>query len=89
VRLARLLKPLHEQLQREAAASDVLHADETGWHVAGKTWWLWCFTNARVVYYVIARIRGLDPAETLYSLIKSHLATGSMLPLPAPVTSVG
>lgn len=57
-RLARLLKPLHEQLRREAAASDVLHADETGWRVAGKTWWLWCFTNSRVVYYAISKSRG-------------------------------
>lgn len=57
-RLARLLKPLHEQLRREAAASDVLHADETGWRVAGKTWWLWCFTNARIAYYTIAKSRG-------------------------------
>lgn len=57
-RLARLLKPLHEELRREAAASSVLHADETGWRVAGKTWWLWCFTNARVVYYTIAKSRG-------------------------------
>jgi transposase len=57
-RLARLLKPLHEQLRREAAASDVLHADETGWRVAGKTWWLWCFTNSRIVYYTIANSRG-------------------------------
>ncbi len=57
-RLARLLKPLHEELRREAAASDVLHADETGWRVAGKTWWLWCFTNTRIVYYTIAKGRG-------------------------------
>jgi transposase len=57
-RLARLLNPLHDELRREAAASGVLHADETGWRVAGKTWWLWCFTNTRIVYYTIARGRG-------------------------------
>lgn len=57
-RLARLLKPLHEQLRSEASGSDTLHADETGWRVAGKTWWLWCFTNAHVVYYTIAKSRG-------------------------------
>jgi transposase len=70
-RLARLLKPLHEQLRREAAAGNVLHADETGWRVAGKTWWLWCFTNARIVYYTIAKSRGspvvADVLGKLYS----------------------
>ena len=57
-RLAHLLKPLHEQLRREASESDVLHADETGWRVVGKTWWLWCFTNSNIVYYTIAKGRG-------------------------------
>lgn len=73
-RLARLLKPLHEQLRREAAASDVLHADETGWRVAGKTWWLWCFTNARIVYYTIAKSRGSPVvAEVLGKLFNGTL----------------
>lgn len=57
-RLAQLLKPLYEQLGREARQSAVLHADETGWRVAGRTWWLWCFTNAHLAYFTIARSRG-------------------------------
>ena len=73
-RLARLLKPLHEELRREAASSDVLHADETGWRVAGKTWWLWCFTNARIVYYTIAKSRGSPVvAEVLGKLFNGTL----------------
>ena len=73
-RLARLLKPLHEQLRREAAASDVLHADETGWRVAGKSWWLWRFTNAHVVYYTIAKSRGSPVvAEVLGTLFNGTL----------------
>jgi len=73
-RLARLLKPLYEELRREAASSDVLHADETGWRVAGKTWWLWCFTNARIVYYTIAKSRGSPVvAEVLGKLFNGTL----------------
>lgn len=73
-RLARLLKPLHEQLRREACESDVLHADETGWRVAGKTWWLWCFTNSRIVYYTIAKGRGSPVvAEVLGKLFNGTL----------------
>jgi transposase len=35
-----------------------LFADETGWRVKGKTWWLWCFTTGELTYYMIDRCRG-------------------------------
>lgn len=57
-RLAVWLKPLYDALADEAKGSPVLHADETGWRVVGKTWWLWCFTSPTLVYYTIARSRG-------------------------------
>lgn len=57
-RLRDVLFPWHEQIRREALTSAVLHADETGWRVAGKTHWLWCFGNPRLTYYLIDRSRG-------------------------------
>jgi hypothetical protein len=36
----------------------VLHVDETGWRVAGKTVWLWCFATNDAVYFMIDRARG-------------------------------
>ena len=57
-RLALLLKPVYDSIGKEARGSAVLHADETGWRVNGKTNWLWCFTNKRVVYFIIDRSRG-------------------------------
>jgi len=57
-RLAELLYPWYEQIQREALDSAVLHADETGWRVNGKTHWLWCFTTPELTYYLIDRSRG-------------------------------
>jgi hypothetical protein len=57
-RLALLLLAWYEQLQQEALASAVLHADETGWRVNGETHWLWCFTKDRVSFYQIDRSRG-------------------------------
>jgi len=57
-RLQEVLYPWYEQLQREALASAVLHADETGWRVKGKTWWLWCFSSTDLTYYLINRCRG-------------------------------
>ena len=56
--LANRLRPLYDELGQKARDSAVLCADETGWRVSGKTWWLWCFTDARLAYYVIRHSRG-------------------------------
>lgn len=60
-RLQEVLYPWYEQIQREALKSAVLHGDETSWRVRGKTWWLWCFANTDLTYYMIHRGRG-EPA---------------------------
>jgi len=57
-RLAQLLQGWYEQIQAEALKSAVLHGDETGWRVNGKTHWLWCFSAADLAYYMIDRCRG-------------------------------
>jgi transposase len=60
-RLQEIVYPWYQQIQTEALASAVLHADETSWRVAGKTHWLWCFANDDLTYYLIDRSRG-EPA---------------------------
>ena len=55
--LALVLKPWYDAIGEIAKASAVLHADETGWRVNGKTYWLWCFSNQYVTYYIIDRSR--------------------------------
>ena len=57
-RLSELLYAWYEQIQREALNSAVLHGDETGWRVNGKTHWLWCFSGGDLTYYMIDRSRG-------------------------------
>ncbi len=57
-RLQTILFAWYEEIQREALKSAVLHADETGWRVDGKTHWLWCFTTQDLTYYMIDRSRG-------------------------------
>lgn len=56
-RLAEALMPFHDAVWEEVRRSGVLHADETGWRVMGKTWWLWCFAAKGAVLYVIDRTR--------------------------------
>jgi transposase len=57
-RLADALDPLHAAIWDDIRAAGVLHADETGWRVDGKTGWLWCFATRQAVLYVIDRTRG-------------------------------
>lgn len=57
-RLRDILFAWHLEIQTQALQSAVLHADETGWRVNGKTHWLWCFTSTDVTYYLIDRSRG-------------------------------
>lgn len=65
-RLAGVLTPWYEQIHRDCLNSAVLHADETGWRVAGKTWWLWCFTAADATYYTIDVSRGHDALHEFF-----------------------
>ena len=57
-RLARVLGPWYEQSHRHCLDAGVLHADETGWRVEGRTWWLWCFTCSDATYYLLDESRG-------------------------------
>jgi len=57
-RLAEILSPWYEQIRQEALNSAVLHGDESGWRVNGKTHWLWCFANSVLSYFMIDRSRG-------------------------------
>jgi transposase len=57
-RLREVLMAWYLEIQAQALDSAVLHADETGWRVDGKTYWLWCFTTPDLTYYMIDRSRG-------------------------------
>ncbi len=65
-RLAVILEPWYEQIAEGARGSVVLHADETGWRVNGRTYWLWCFANPDLCYYMIDRSRGSPALEKFF-----------------------
>lgn len=62
-RLAEILEPWYEGIAEEARDGAVLHADETGWRVSGRTHWLWCFTTPDLTYYAIEASRGSVVAQ--------------------------
>ena len=65
--LAIRLEPWYKALMNELLMSAVLHGDESGWRVNGKTHWLWCFANQDITFYMIHASRG-DPA--LFEFLK-------------------
>jgi transposase len=68
-RLAEVLNAWYEQIGEQAKKSAHLHADETGWRVNGSTYWLWCFANARVCYYMIDRCRGSPALQKFFTAV--------------------
>jgi transposase len=66
-RLQELLFEWYEQIHSEAMSSAVLHCDETGWRVDGKTNWLWCFTNPDSTFYMIDRSRGSPALQKFFT----------------------
>jgi transposase len=62
-RLADILEPWYELIAEEARDGAVLHADETGWRVSGRTHWLWCFATPDLTYYAIEASRGSVVAQ--------------------------
>jgi transposase len=65
-RLRELLLVWYLEIQAQALDSAVLHADETGWRVNGKTHWLWCFTTEELTYYIIDRSRGSPALKKVF-----------------------
>lgn len=68
-RLRDILLAWYEQIQEQALNSAVLHADETGWRVDGKTHWLWCFTNRDSTYYLIDRRRSAATVKKFFTRV--------------------
>lgn len=66
-RLAEVLVPWYEQIGLDVKAAAVLHADETGWRMNGRTWWLWCFANPTTCYYLLDPSRGSPALEKFFA----------------------
>ena len=66
-RLREILFAWYLEIQAQALDSAVLHADETGWRVNGKTHWLWCFTSTDVTFYLIDRSRGSPALKRFFT----------------------
>ncbi len=65
IRLSNILQPVYEEILSNVKQGAEIWADETGWRVNGKLWWLWIFANKRSAYYWPDGSRGGQVVERI------------------------
>lgn len=65
IRLAGIMAVVYDEILRDVKGGNIIFADETGWRVKGKLWWLWIFANKRAAYYWPDRLRGSVVVERI------------------------
>ncbi len=60
IRISAIMNDVYEEILQDIQIGTTLFADETGWRVRGKNWWLWVFGTERSAYYTIDKTRGSD-----------------------------
>ncbi len=54
------MKAVYDEILEDIKVSAISYADETGWRVQGKNWWMWVFGTQHSAYYTIDKSRGKD-----------------------------
>jgi transposase len=60
IRVSRIFDEVYKEILEDVQRASILFADETGWRVKGKLWWLWVFGTSRSAYFSIDKSRGGD-----------------------------
>jgi transposase len=58
IRVAAILQEVYAEILRDVNIGVTLFADETGWRVRGKGWWLWVFGTEDAAYFTVDKSRG-------------------------------
>lgn len=58
IRVAAIMKEVHAEILKDIKQGAILHADETGWRVRGRNWWLWVFGTPDTAYFTVDKTRG-------------------------------
>jgi transposase len=73
IRLSLIMQPIYEDILNEVKGGRIIFADETGWRVKGKLWWLWIFANERAAYYWPDPLRSSIVVEKILGTVFSGL----------------
>jgi len=69
IRLSTILQPVYDEILEDLRQGAKIWADETGWRVKGKLWWLWIFANERSAYYWADKTRGSPVVEQILGVV--------------------
>jgi len=58
IRVSKIMKAVYDEILGDINNAVTLHADETGWRVRGKNWWLWVFGTQDSAYFTVDKSRG-------------------------------
>ena len=56
--VSKIMKATYDEILGDINNAVTLHADETGWRVRGKNWWLWVFGTQESAYFTVDKSRG-------------------------------
>ena len=51
-------EPIYKGIEASLPTQPLLHLDETGWHMDGNPWQMWCFCNRSLAYFHLDPSRG-------------------------------
>ena len=57
IRVSMIMEDVYNEILGDIKNAVTLHADETGWRVKGKNWWLWVFGTQESAYFTIDKSR--------------------------------
>jgi transposase len=58
IRVSKIMGDVYKEILGDINNAVTLHADETGWRVRGKNWWLWVFGTQESAYFTVDQSRG-------------------------------
>ena len=65
IRVAKISTPIYDEILEDVRNKPTVWADETGWRIKGKLWWLWIFANKHSAYYWPDESRGSPVVERI------------------------
>ncbi|MCR4324478.1 MAG: IS66 family transposase [Candidatus Curtissbacteria bacterium] len=60
IRVSGILEDVYDEILQDVQIGYILFADETGWRIKGRNWWLWVFGTKKSAYFLIDKSRGGD-----------------------------
>ena len=58
IRISKIMQAVYDEILGDINNAVTLHADETGWRVRGRNWWLWVFGTQDSAYFTVDKPRG-------------------------------